>query len=172
MSDIKKLIDPKDLPPDNKRVVKLGAEEIVLDADRLLFNEASLSHFQDRLAVWYDYFGEKQGLAEYLVARREAEYDSVYSATFAQHKEDGATDKLAEARSKSDSDVLEAKKKVALAKQRLTQIKQHIKSWDKAHDNAKECGYMVRKEMDKLQSEIYHKNHELAEQTKKYLENS
>jgi chromosome segregation ATPase len=169
MTDVKRLIDPKDLPPDNKRTLHLGEEEIILDADKLVFNEASLNHFQDRLAVWYDYFGEKQGLAEFLVLRREAEYEAAYSRHYAEHKENGATDKLAEAKSKADSEVQEAKRQVALAKQRLTQIKLHIKAWDKAHDNAKERGYMMRKEMDKLQSDISHKDHDLAEQTRKYL---
>jgi len=169
MTDLRKMIDPKDLPPENKRVVNLGQEDIVLDADRLLFNEASLNQFQDRLAIWYDYFSEKLSLAEYLLARRESDYDVVYSKAYAEHKEGGATDKLSEAHAKSDPEVQDAKNLVILAKQRVQQLKQHLKSWDKAHDNAQSRGHMVRKEMDKLRSDIMHTNHALAEATKEHL---
>jgi hypothetical protein len=169
MNDITKLIDPKDLPPDNKRVVNLGQEEIVLDADRLAFNEASLNQFQDRLAIWYDYFSEKLSLAEYLLARREAEYDVVYSKAYAHYKENGATDKLSDAHAKADDEVQDAKKEAILAKQRVQQLKQHLKAWDKAHDNAQSRGHMVRKEMDKLHTDIMHRNHSLAEATREHL---
>ena len=169
MTDIRTLIDPKDLPPANKRTVNLGQEEIILDADRLLFNEATLNEFQDRLAIWYDYFSEKLSLAEYLLARRETEYDVVYSKSYADYKEAGATDKLSEAHAKADEDVQDAKKEVVKAKQRVQQLKLHLRAWDKAHDNAQSRGHMVRKEMDKLHTDIMYKNHALAQQTKEFL---
>jgi hypothetical protein len=172
MTDLRKLIDPKDLPPMNKRTVNLGQEEIVLDADRLLFNDASLSQFQDRLAIWYDYFSEKLSVAEYLLARHDSEYDVVYSKVYADYKEDGATDKLSEAHAKANPEVQDARKEASLAKQRVQQLKQHLKAWDKAHDNAQSRGYMLRKEMDKLHTDIMHKDHYLAEKTREYLKGS
>ena len=155
-------IDPDKLPPNNKRTIVLGQDKVTLDPDRLLFNEATLSEFQDRLATWYDYFGEMFILAEYLTSCKEVQHEVAYAKVYAKFKEEGCTDKLSDAHAKSDPDVEEAKKQAIRAKYRQRELDKHIKAWDKAHDNAQSRGHMVRKEMDKLHSEIYFKNRDLA----------
>jgi hypothetical protein len=42
---------------DGTQIIKLGDQEIILDSNRLCFNEATLSTYMEQEAVWYDYFG-------------------------------------------------------------------------------------------------------------------
>jgi hypothetical protein len=138
--------------------IKLGGQDIVIDNSRLAFNEASLSNFMENLALWYDYFSQKLAEAEAILAFKEYEYDVLFSASYEKSKEEGCTDKLAEANAKKDPNVCEARKEIIGAKHKATLLKQHLKSWDKAHDNAMSRGHMIRKEMDKLHTDIVFKN--------------
>lgn len=144
--------------PNAQTTIKVGGQEIVLDNSRLAFNEVSLNAFMENLALWYDYFSQKLAEAEALLAYKEYEYDVLFSGAYEKNKEAGATDKLAEANAKKDPDVCEAKKEIIAAKHKVTLLKQHLKSWDKAHENAMSRGHMVRKEMDKLSTDIVFRN--------------
>ena len=88
----------------------------------------------------------------------EYEYDILFSSSYERSKEEGCTDKLAEANAKKDTNTCEAKKEIIGAKHKVTLLKQHLKAWDKAHENAMSRGHMVRKEMDKLHTDIVFKN--------------
>lgn len=161
MSDIDKLIPQADIDrmsPQAQTVIKLGGQEIVLDNSRLSFNEVSLNNFMENLALWYDYFSQKLAEAEAILAYKEYEYDVLFSAAYERSKEGGCTDKLAEANAKKDQNVCEARKEIIGAKHKVTLLKQHLKAWDKAHENAMSRGHMVRKEMDKLHTDIVFKN--------------
>lgn len=148
-------IDMSDFPP-NKRIVKLGEEEIVLDSSRLEFNGATINEFMERLGVWYDYFVQKTAEAEAMLAGADLNYDLVYGKSYEYFKEEqGCTDRLSDAKAKSNIDVINAKKSCIAAKLKHTQLKLHVKAWDKAHDQAQSRGHMIRKEMDKLNSEVY-----------------
>lgn len=144
--------------PNSHTTIKVGGQEVVLDNSRLAFNEVSLNAFMENLALWYDYFSQKLAEAEALLAYKEYEYDVLFSGAYEKNKEAGATDKLAEANAKKDPDVCEAKKEIIAAKHKVTLLKQHLKSWDKAHENAMSRGHMVRKEMDKLSTDIVFRN--------------
>jgi len=144
--------------PQARTVVKIGGQEIVLDNSRLAFNEVSLNNFMENLALWYDYFSQKLAEAEAILAYKEYEYDVLFSSSYERSKEEGCTDKLAEANAKKDTNVCEAKKEIIGAKHKVTLLKQHLKAWDKAHENAMSRGHMVRKEMDKLHTDIVFKN--------------
>lgn len=145
-------------PPQAQTTIKLGGQEIILDNSRLAFNEISLNNFMENLALWYDYFSQKLAEAEAILAYKEYEHDVLFSASYEKSKEDGCTDKLAEANAKKDAGVCEAKKEIIGAKHKVTLLKQHLKAWDKAHENAMSRGHMVRKEMDKLNTDIVFKN--------------
>lgn len=147
-----------DIAPNAQTTIKIGGQEVVLDNSRLSFNEISLNAFMENLALWYDYFSQKLAEAEALLAYKEYEHEILFSSAYERHKESGATDKLAEANAKKESDVCEAKKEIIAAKHKVTLLKQHLKSWDKAHENAMSRGHMVRKEMDKLHTDIVFKN--------------
>lgn len=140
--------------PFSKQIITLSGEEIVLDNSRLLFNEVTLNKFMENLGQWYDYFSQKLAEAEALLAYKEYEYEVIFSKKYEQAKEQGSTDKLAEAAAKKDDEVCAAKKEIISSKYKVTILKQHLRSWDKAHENAQSRGHMIRKEMDKLNTDI------------------
>jgi hypothetical protein len=161
MNDINRLIPQSEIDamnPHAQTTIKLGGQDIVLDNSRLAFNEVSLNNFMENLALWYDYFSQKLAEAEALLSYKEYEYDVLFSAAYERSKEGGCTDKLAEANAKKEPNVCEAKKEIIGAKHKVTLLKQHLKSWDKAHENAMSRGHMIRKEMDKLSTDIVFKN--------------
>lgn len=147
-----------DFTPNAKTTIKIGGQEVVLDNSRLAFNEVSLNIFMENLALWYDYFSQKLAEAEAILAYKEYEHEVLFSSSYEKYKESGATDKLAEANAKKEPEVCEAKKEIIGAKHKVTLLKQHLKSWDKAHENAMSRGHMVRKEMDKLNTDIVFRN--------------
>ena len=162
-------IDPKSIPSLQRRIIKVGDVSVDLDPNRLLFNEATLSQFQESMATWYDHFGEMYCTADYYYSLAKEHAEIVFAKIYAEKKEDGATEKQADAQARTHSDVMKAKKQILQAKQKRDQIQQHIKAWDKAHENAQNRGYMIRKEMDKLQSEIFFKHRDLAEKVEEIV---
>lgn len=136
-------------------VVNLGGKEVKLDPKKLIFNEHTLSEYMESEAGWYDYFGARVADAEYLMQRLELEYDVKYSERFKENKDQGCSDKLAEANAKADPDVEEAKKSILAAKHKVKLLQQHLRAWDRAHENAQSRGHFLRKEMDKLNKDIF-----------------
>lgn len=153
----------KDDIPHAKTTIRIGDQEVVLDNSRLSFNEISLSTFMENLALWYDYFSQKLSEAEALLAFKEYEYELAFSSAYEKFKEEGCTDKLAEANARKEQAVSDFKKEIISAKHKVTVLKQHLRSWDKAHENSQSRGHMIRKEMDKLNSDILLKR-EISEQ--------
>jgi hypothetical protein len=143
------------MPFDYTNIVILGKEEIKLDPTPLRFNEATLSNYLETEGSWYDYFGAKLADAEYFMQKYELEYDVAYSEKFKENKENGASDKLAEAQAKCDPDVETAKNVFLSAKHNVRLLQQHLRAWDKNHDNAMSRGHFLRKEMDKLSPNVY-----------------
>jgi hypothetical protein len=161
MTDVSHLVPQADverISPHSQTTIKIGGQEVVLDNSRLAFNEVSLNAFMENLALWYDYFSQKLAEAEAILAYKEYEYDVLFSSAYERSKEDGCTDKLAEANAKKEPNVCEAKKEIIGAKHKVTLLKQHLKAWDKAHENAMSRGHMLRKEMDKLNTDIVFRN--------------
>jgi hypothetical protein len=157
MTDVSHLVpqaDAERFSPHAQTTIKIGNQEVVLDNSRLSFNEVSLNAFMENLALWYDYFSQKLAEAEAILAYKEYEHDVLFSSAYERSKEDGCTDKLAEANAKKEPNVCEAKKEIIGAKHKVTLLKQHLKAWDKAHENAMSRGHMLRKEMDKLNTDI------------------
>ena len=136
--------------PTQKVSIKVGERDVVLDPDNLNFNEASLSKYMESEHVWYDHFGQALSELEAEYQKLEVDYDAVYGKKFAEFKENGASDKLADAYAKSDNEVVSVRKSIAETKKGMTLLKNHLRAWDKAHDNAQSRGHMIRKEMDKL----------------------
>lgn len=141
-----------------KNTIRVGDQEVVLDNSRLLFNETNLNVFMENLSLWYDYFSQRLAEAEALLSFKEHEYEVLYSSAYEKFKDEGCTDKLADANAKKFEKVSNMKKEIISAKHKVTLLKQHIKSWDKAHENAQSRGHMIRKEMDKLNTDIVSKS--------------
>ena len=140
---------------DYMNIVMLGKEEIKLDPTPLRFNEATLSNYLETEGSWYDYFGAKLADAEYLMQKYELHHDVVYSEKFKENKEGGSSDKMAEAQAKCHEDVEAAKNMFLTAKHNVRLLQQHLRAWDKNHDNAMSRGHFLRKEMDKLTPSVY-----------------
>ena len=141
-----------------KQTILLGKVEVVIDPDRLYFNEKTLSEFFEKEGGYYDYYGARLADAEYLMQTRELEYDTIYAERFKENKENnGFSDKMAEAATKADPDVESAKKEYLTVKHKVRLLQQHLRAWDRAHENAQSRGHFFRKEMDKLNPQIYGK---------------
>lgn len=142
-----------DIPTENIEI-QVADRKVVLNPNNLVFNEASLTKYIECEHVWYDHFG--QALAELELEHQtlEIDYDALYGVKFKENKEAGASDKLADAYVKSDGEIVNLRKKMSEVKKNITLVKNHLRAWDKSHDNAQSRGHMLRKEMDKLNGTI------------------
>jgi hypothetical protein len=130
---------------------KDSAREIVeLNPVNFNFNEMTLTEYLQKEVGFYNYFGGALAHAEKIHADLEVEADRLQMKTLTLMKDEGKTDKYAEATSKCADDVVEAKLKVNEAYLNVQLLKQHLRSWDKNHENAQSLGHFVRKEMEKL----------------------
>jgi len=139
----------------------IGKHEVIIDSSRLKFDDATLSKYMEEEAGWYDYYGAMLAIAERHLALLDAKHEKIYGERFAENKDMGGSDKLAEARAKSDQDVSDLKTQMADAKFKVSRLKQHLRAWDKGHDNAQSMGHMQRKAVDKLNATIMAKVHKV-----------
>lgn len=142
----------------DKENLNIAGNDVILDPKNLEFNEVTLSDYIQKEGAYYDNFGAYLALAEKVLQLREIEYEAIYNERIIEAKEQGATDKISEAKAKADQSVIDAKNLCVEAKYKVKRIMQHLKAWDKNHDNAQSMGYMLRKEIDKLNFEIKSNN--------------
>lgn len=139
-----------------KRTIDLGEfGQVVIDPGKLEFNEGTLSRYLEQEAGWYDYYGAKQADAEYLAAKAEEEFELKFHSIMKIEKSEKSSDKLAEARAKTDVDVAAAYQRMIEAKYKAKLLQLHLRSWDRNHDNVQNRGHTLRKEMDRLSPVIY-----------------
>ncbi len=140
-----------------KRIIELGEfGQVVMEPKNLEFNEANLGRYLEQEAAWYDYFGQKLADAEYILARLTDLHDLKYACYFKIEKsENKASDALAEARATSTPEVVELARLITDAKHNVKLIQQHLRSWDRNHENVQNRGHTLRKEMDRLNPVIY-----------------
>jgi len=134
--------------------IKLGEVSIDLNPDNMYFSESTLSEYYQREGGYYDFYSAQLAYADYLLSVRANDYENVYNLKFREYKDQGGSDKYAEARAKSDAEVIDAAEKLALAKYKRNLLQQHLRAWDRNHENALALGHMIRKEMDKLHFEV------------------
>lgn len=134
--------------------LKFDIYEVALDPENLRFDEQSLSSYIQKESGWYDNFGAYLALSERHLQNKESLHEKTYCERFIEAKEAGASDKLAEAKAKADDIVNELKNDIIEAKYVVNRLKNHLKSWDKNHDNAQSLGHTLRRQMDKLNSDI------------------
>jgi hypothetical protein len=148
-----------------KRNVTVYGQSVDLDTAKLAFSEGTLSEYLETEGGWIDYYGAKLAEAERQYAememeveREEDEYDRVYSRVFSTLKTtEGGSDKLVEGQSKVEPTVVAARKKVLEIKTKSIELKyivrllqQHLRAWDKNHENAQNRGNTLRKELERL----------------------
>lgn len=138
--------------------IKIGIEDVELSADNLKITEIGLNDYLCNFAAIYDYYSRKWSEAQYLHYVSEDKYDCLYCDKFRCYKEDGCSDKLAEARSKSNHEVIDARNAVRKAKLTMQLIYGYLRALDKSHENALNLGYNLRREMSHLFSEVKDRN--------------
>jgi hypothetical protein len=141
--------------PVEKITVKVNGKDVVLDPKNMQFNELTLSDYMDREYGWIDYLGKQLEFANKEVQLAEIASEAEQAKRFIESKDAGNTDNYAKAFSLSHSDVVVAKQKVVERKEVVGLIKAHLKAWDKNHDNAQNRGHTLRKELDKLNKDIF-----------------
>ena len=156
---------------ENKRTIKVANQDVTLDPSRLLFTDATLTVYQEREHIYYDYFGGRWADAEAELQFHSLKVEAVYAQKFIGFKDEGGSDKLAEARVKADPEYQEACKNAMLAKLKVRLLQQHLRAWDKAHENSQSKGHMQRKEMDKFNAEVYAKTHEVSIELDEQIDN-
>jgi hypothetical protein len=128
--------------------IKVGGDEVKIDPTLFDFDHDSLTNYLQREAGWYSYFGAKFADADAEYQMIEAKYDATYCEKFALLKEsEGGSDKLVECKVKQDAEIQTLNKMKIAAKRRMKMLQQHLRAWDKNHDNAQQLGYIIRKEL-------------------------
>jgi chromosome segregation ATPase len=155
---------------EEKRKITVKGQEVVLDTSKLFFSEGTLDHYLEIEGGWIDYFGAKLADAERQLAEMEMkveieedEYERVYARVFSTIKStEGGSDKLVEGQSKIEPTVVAAKSKVhdlrseAIGyKHTVNMLRQHLRAWDKNHENAQNRGNTLRKEMERLHKDRF-----------------
>jgi len=141
-----------------KKIRVSKEKEISLDTSAMIFNEATLSEFLMKEAVYYDHLGRAYAELDAVYQMRKLEVEEVQARAFDRHKSEGGSDKLCQSRADTEQEVLDAKKKMVGAQMNAKMVQQHLRAWDRAHENANNIGHTIRKEMDKLGGDIRERN--------------
>lgn len=135
---------------ENKDRIKVHDVIVDIDSSNMSFNEATLTSYLEKEAGFYDFFGISLARAEHELQRAELEAEIIYANRFKEAKDDGASDKYAESIAKTAADYIQSKKDLQDCKLNVRKLQQHLRAWDKSHDNAQSLGYILTKEMDKM----------------------
>lgn len=138
-----------------KTEVIVAGRTVIIDPDRMKFNEATLSDYMDNEYGWIDYFGKQLEYATKELAIAEGRYEALYNKKFVESKDEGGSDNYAKAKAASNDDVVKAYEHKVERKLVVGLLKAHLRAWDKNHENAQNRGHTLRKEMDKLNRDIY-----------------
>ena len=134
--------------------LSIGGREVILNSDNLKFSDATLNQYIQTESGFYDYFGACLAMAERDLQNKDLCHEKLFADRFTEAKDCGGSDKYAEATAKKDPEVVDLKQKCVDAKYIVKRLQQHLRAWDKNHDNAQSLGHMLRKTMDKLNAEI------------------
>jgi hypothetical protein len=135
--------------------IVVAGEKVVLDPANLKFNEATLTQFLDREGSWYDYFGRMLANAEAEAAVAKEAAEVAFLQAFNEYRLEVSSDKRAESMARVENGVIQAKNHQLNAEHKVKLLKQHLRSFDKAHDNAISMGHNLRKEMEMTGNRIY-----------------
>jgi hypothetical protein len=142
-------------PPIESITVLVNNKEIKLDPKNMEFTDGNISEFMQKEYGWVDYFGKQLELAQKARLLAEIDAEEVYSRKYVEAKDNGGTEQYAKAKATADPEVVMAKKNVVEKKEIEGYIKAHLKAWDKNHENVQNRGHSLRKELDKLNKDIY-----------------
>jgi len=135
--------------------VKVQGKEVELNPANMRYNENNLPDYMSKEYGWVDYLGKQLELAQKEALNAEVDADALFSLKFLEAKDAGNSDSYAKAFANANVDVVNAKKLVNERKEVVGHIKAHLKAWDKNHENVQNRGHTLRKELDKLNRDIY-----------------
>jgi len=141
--------------PSEKIKVIVNNKEIILDPDNMKFNEFTLSEYMDKEYAWIDYYGKQLEMANKELSLTELAYETKYNEIYILNKDQGGSDTYCKAKSQCNQECVELYGKVIERKSAVGFLKMYLKAWDKNHDNAQNRGHTLRKELDKLNKDIY-----------------
>jgi hypothetical protein len=142
-------------PPVETVIVFVNNKEIKLDPKNMEFTDGNISEFMQKEYGWIDYFGKQLELAQKARLLAEIEAEELYSKKYVETKDAGGTENYAKAKANADPEVVSAKRNVVEKKEIEGFIKAHLRAWDKNHENVQNRGHSLRKELDKLNKDIY-----------------
>lgn len=135
--------------------VIVNNKEIILNPKNMEFSDITLNDYMEKEYGWIDYFGKQLEYAQKEKLLAEIDAEAIFSEKYILAKDSGGTEQYAKAKANADEDVVKAKKRVVELNEIVGQLKAHLRAWDKNHDNAQNRGYSLRKEIDKLNKDIY-----------------
>lgn len=133
--------------------LEFAGYEVTLNPENLRFDEHTLSQYLQVESGYYDNFGAYLALAEKNLQNKEIVYERLLAERFVEAKENGGSDKLAEAKAKADQTVNDMRQAVVEAKYVVNRLKNHLKAWDKNHDNAQSLGHTIRRQMQTMRED-------------------
>ena len=137
--------------------VKVGDQEVVLDPKHLEVSEVSMNDFLKNFAALYSYYNAMWAKSQFIQHLTEDKYDQVASERFQHYKEsEGGSDKLVEAKVTVSEKVIAARRAAREAKYICQLLFTYLRALDKAHENALNLGYNIRKEIDKIYPQHIH----------------
>jgi hypothetical protein len=126
----------------------LNGETVFLDSESYTFTEATVNEFLQKIAPLYGYYSAKHTEAISGWTLMNDLYDAKFSEKYAEIKDQGNTEKRAEAGAKIHPEVIEVLDKVRLAKQKVNYLAGFLRAIDYSKDAALNLCYNIRKEMN------------------------
>jgi len=146
--------------PIERIIVTVAGQQVDLNPVNMRYNENNLADYMNKEYGWVDYLGKQLEHAQKEVLEAEIDADAIYSKKFLESKDLGNSDNYAKAFALAHVDVINAKKFVAERKEVVGHIKAHLRAWDRNHDNSQNRGHTLRKELDKLNRDVYSSTNE------------
>jgi ribonuclease HII len=134
----------------NKKTLKIGTQEVLINPDDLRFTDATLNIFLERISGIIDYIGQNLANAQRIVNMVEQKHEYAFINSYKKLKEDGKSDKTAELLAKGDDEVQRLRMGLIEAKYHKDLLYHHLQALNSAREDAHNRGHMLRKEMDKL----------------------
>ena len=113
--------------------------------------------YDDQTPIEDKFFRKQLELATKELALAELAYETKFNEIYIETKDGGGSDTYGKAKSQSHPDCVALHQAVIDRKSVVGFLKSHLKAWDRIHDNAQNRGHTLRKELDKLNKDIYHK---------------
>lgn len=154
MSDVQDIVKEfRDTAPVYTEKFVVAGREVVINPSDFFWNETTVNDWMARAAALNTYLGQVYEDAGDDMEEAKREHLKVYNEKFIYHKENGAANDLARARSENEPEVIEKDKVLHKKKKVHSKIKTHLNSLYRSMALAENRANTLRKEMEKLHYE-------------------